>query len=400
MNNDDKHDETIATHAGRDPRHNYGVVNPPVYHASTILFPTLEQFDGREKLRSQPGQVVYGLCGTPTTFALEQAMTALEGSYGCVVLPSGLAAVAMAILAFVKSGDHLLMVDSVYEPSRTFCDKFLSGLGVETTYYDPLIGSDIDRLIQPNTKAVYLESPGSLTFEVQDVPAITATAHRHGVKVLLDNTWATPVFFKVFEHGVDVSIHASTKYIAGHSDIMAGLITTTEDTYSAVRQTVLGFGQCAGPDDTYMVLRGIRSLPTRLQQHAKQGLEIAQWLKQRPEVARVLHPALPDCPGHEIWQRDFLGTTSLFGVRLKDYRREALAAMLDGMQIFGMGASWGGFESLLIPAYPEKLRTATRCPDEGPLLRVHVGLENTKDLIADLDRGFARLNEVEDKSIF
>lgn len=392
MSNNDKHDETIATHAGRYPQQNHGVINPPVYHASTILFPTLDEFDGRDKIRGQPGQVVYGLGGTPTTFALEQAMTALEGSYGCVVLPSGLAAVAMAILAFVKNGDHLLMVDSVYEPSRHFCDNILSGLGAETTYYDPLIGSDIEQLIRPNTKAVYLESPGSLTFEVQDVPAIAEVAHQRGLTVLLDNTWATPVFFKAFEHGVDVSVHASTKYIAGHSDIMAGLITTTEQTYSAVRQTVLGIGQCAGPDDTYMVLRGIRSLPTRLQQHAKQGLEIARWLQQRPAVARVLHPALPDYPGHEIWQRDFLGSTSLFGILLKDYRREALAAMLDGMQLFGMGASWGGFESLLIPAYPERLRTATRWHGEGPLLRIHVGLENTEDLIADLDRGFARLN--------
>lgn len=387
-----KQDETIATHAGRYPQQNYGVVNPPVYHASTILFPTVEEFEGRESRRGLPGEVVYGLQGTPTTFALEQAMTALEGSYGCVVLPSGLAAVAMAILAFVKSGDHLLMVDSAYEPSRKFCDEILTGLGVETTYYDPLVGSDIEKLIRPNTKAVYLESPGSLTFEVQDVPAIAASAHRHGVKVLLDNTWATPLFFKPFSHGVDVSIHAGTKYIAGHSDVMAGLVTTTDQTYSAVRQTMLGFGQCAGPDDTYMVLRGIRTLPTRLQQHSKQSIDIALWLKQRPEVARVLHPALPDCPGHEIWRRDFLGTTSLFGIQLKDYRREAVSAMLDDMQLFGLGASWGGFESLLIPTYPEKLRTAVPWQAEGPLLRIHVGLENTEDLIADLDEGFKRLN--------
>ena len=391
---DNKQDETIAVHAGRYPRKNYGVVNPPVYHASTILFPTVEEFDGRENLRSLPGEVVYGLQGTPTTFALEQAMVALEGSYGCVVLPSGLAAVAMAILAFVKSGDHLLMVDTAYEPSRRFCDNVLTGLGVETTYYDPMIGANIEKLIRPETKAVYLESPGSLTFEVQDVPAIATAARRHGVKVLLDNTWATPLFFKAFNHGVDVCIHASTKYIAGHSDVMAGLVTTTEQTYAAVRQKVLGFGQCAGPDDTYTVLRGIRTLPTRLKQHSKHGMEIAHWLKQRPEVERVLHPALPDCPGHQIWQRDFLGTTSLFGIQLKQCPRDALAAMLDGMQLFGMGASWGGFESLLIPAYPEKLRTAVPWQTDGPLLRIHVGLENTKDLIADLDQGFARLNAV------
>ena len=391
---DNKQDETIAVRAGRNPRQNHGVVNPPVYHASTILYPTVDEFDGRVNRRGQPGEVVYGLHGTPTTFALEQAMIELDGSHGCVVLPSGLAAVAMAVMAFVRSGDHLLMVDSVYEPSRMFCDNVLSGLGVETTYYDPLVGSDIEKLIRPETKAVYLESPGSLTFEVQDVPAIAKAAHRHGVKVLLDNTWATPLFFKALNHGVDVCIHASTKYIAGHSDVMTGLITTTEQTYATVRQTVLGFGQCAGPDDTYTVLRGIRTLPTRLKQHSKQGLEIAKWLRQRPEVVRVLHPALPDCPGHDIWQRDFLGTSSLFGIQLKNYPRDALAAMLDGMQLFGLGASWGGVESLLIPSYPEKLRTAVPWEGEGPLLRIHVGLESTKDLIADLDEGFARLNAV------
>ena len=384
-------DETIAAHAGRAPHDNFGVVNPPVYRASTILFPTLEEFEGRDEFRELPGQVVYGIGGTPTTFALEQAMNALEGSYGCVVLPSGLAAVAVAILTFARAGDHLLMVDTAYGPSRVFCDEALVGLGVETTYYDPLIGADIETLIRPNTRLVYLESPGSLTFEVQDVPAIANAAHRHGVKVLLDNTWATPVLFKPFEHGVDLSIHASTKYIAGHSDIMSGLVTTTEACYAALRHTTLLFGQCAGADDTYAVLRGLRTLPTRLRQHALQGIEIAKWLKQRPEVARVLHPALPECPGHDMWRRDFLGASSLFGFVLNDYPRAAVAAMLDGMSLFGMGASWGGFESLLIPSYPEKLRRVVPWRAEGPLLRIHVGLESTEDLIADLERGLGRL---------
>lgn len=390
---DKKHDETIATHAGRRPLENHGVVNPPVYHASTIVFPTLEEFDGRINNRDQPGQVVYGLGGTPTTFALEQAMTELEGSYGCIVLPSGLAAVAMAILAFVKSGDHVLMVDSAYEPSRVFCDNVLSGLGVDVTYYDPMLAVGIEGLIKPNTRIIYLESPGSLTFEVQDVPALVRAAHEKGLKVLLDNTWATPVYFKAFEIGVDVCIHAGTKYIAGHSDVMSGLITTTEECYAPLRQTALAFGQCAGPDDTYMVLRGLRTLPTRLRQHETQGLAVAKWLQQRPEVARVLHPALPDCPGHDIWRRDFLGASSLFGVVLKNFPRHAVAALLDGLQVFAMGASWGGFESLLMPAYPQKLRTAAPWPREGPLLRVHVGLENTQDLITDLEQGLARLNK-------
>lgn len=386
-----KHDETIATHAGRHPMENHGVVNPPVYHASTIVFPTLEEFDERGFYREEPGQVVYGLGGTPTTFALEQAMCELEGCYGCVVLPSGLAAVAMAILAFVKSGDHVLVADSVYEPSRVFCDTVLSGLGVEATFYDPQLGADIEHLIRSNTKIVYLESPGSLTFEVQDVPAIADAAHRHGAKVLLDNTWATPIYFKAFGHGVDVCIYAGTKFIAGHSDTMSGLITVTEDYYGPLRKTALGFGQCAGPDDTYMVLRGIRTLPTRLRQHAKQGLEVAQWLQGRAEVAQVLHPALPDCPGHELWQRDFTGASSLFGVVLEECPRHAVASMLDGLEVFALGASWGGYESLVMPAYPQPLRTATSWRAGGPLLRVHVGLENTQDLIEDLERGLARL---------
>ena len=372
---------------------NHGIVNPPVYHASTILFPTVEEFDGREQYRQLPGQVVYGLGGTPTTFALEQAMSELEGSYGCVVLPSGMAAVAIAILAFVKSGDHLLMVDSAYEPSRAFCDTVLTNLGIEVTFYDPMIGADIEDLIQPNTQVVYLESPGSLTFEVQDVPAIVQAAHQRGLKVLLDNTWATPVHFKAFEHGVDVSIHAGTKYIAGHSDIMSGLITTTEECYAALRKTTLAFGQCAGPDDTYMVLRGIRSLPTRLRQQGQQGLEVARWLQHRPEVAQILHPALPSCPGHDLWRRDFLGASSLFGVVLNQTPHHALAAMLNGLEVFALGASWGGFESLLIPVYPQAQRTAKRWQAKGPLLRIHVGLESTQDLIDDLENGFVRMNK-------
>lgn len=391
MSSSDKHDETIAAHAGRSPRDNFGVVNPPVYHASTILFPTMDEFEGRGRFRELPGHVVYGLAGTPTTFALEQAINELEGSYGCVVLPSGLAAVAMAILAFVKTGDHLLMVDTVYEPSRVFCDQALAAMGVETTYYDPLIGEGIEALIRPNTRVVYLESPGSLTFEVQDVPAIAAGAHRQGVKVLLDNTWATPVFFKPFAHGVDVVVHAGTKYIGGHSDIMSGLVTTTEECYPTLRHTALVYGQCAGADDTYMVLRGVRTLPTRLRQHERAGIEVATWLQQRPEVARVLHPGLVDCPGHEVWRRDFLGASSLFGIVLNECPRSAVAAMLDDMQLFGMGASWGGFESLLIPSTPGGLRSATSWRAEGPLLRIHVGLENTTDLIADLAAGLDRL---------
>lgn len=388
------HDETLAAHAGRKPRENFGVVNPPVYRASTILFPTMDSFDARTGGRVRKGEVVYGLCGTPTTFALEEAMTAIEGGYGCVVLPSGMAAVAMAILTFVRSGDHLLMVDSVYEPTRMFCDNMLVALGIETTYYDPLVGEDISKLIRPNTRVVYLESPGSLTFEVQNVPAIAGAAHDRGAKVLMDNTWATPLYFKPFEHGVDMSIQAGTKYIAGHSDIMSGLITTTEEHYEALRKTAFGYGQCAGPDDTYAVLRGLRTLPARLSRQSEQGIEVAKWLRERREVGRVLHPAFPDCPGHDYWSRDYLGASSLFGFTLKTSDRAAASAFLDDLRLFGIGASWGGFESLMIPAYPGGLRTATKWPEDEFLFRVHVGLEHTDDLIADLERGFERLSRV------
>ena len=394
MSSKPDYDETLATHAGRRSLENHGVVNPPVYRASTILFPTIDAFDARWENRFQKGNVIYGLCGTPTTFALEDAMTALEGGYGCVVLPSGMAAVAMAILAFVRGGDHLLMVDAVYEPTRKFCDNFLAGIGVETTYYDPLIGEGIEALIRPNTRVVYLESPGSLTFEVQDVPAIARASHGRGVRVLMDNTWATPLYFKPFEHGVDVSIHAGTKYISGHSDIMSGLVTVTEEFYEPMRRTVFGFGQCAGADDTYAVLRGLRTMPARLSQQSEQAMEIAKWLKNRPEVGRVLHPALPDCPGHEHWRRDYLGASSLFGFTLRNNDRNAVSSFIDGMRLFGIGASWGGYESLLIPAYPESLRTATKWPNDEFLVRIHVGLEHKDDLIADLEQGFERMRSI------
>lgn len=391
MNIKTDHAETLATHAGRNSMENHGAVNPPVYRASTILFPTIDAFDERVADRMQKGKVVYGLCGTPTTFALEEAMTALEGGYGCIVLPSGMAAVAMAILNFVRSGDHLLMVDAVYEPTRMFCDDILTGMGVETTYYDPMIGEGIAALIRPNTRVVYLESPGSLTFEVQDVPAISRVAHARGAKVLMDNTWATPLYFKPFEHGVDVSIHAGTKYISGHSDIMSGLVTVTEDFYESMRQTAFGFGQCAGPDDTYAVLRGLRTLPSRLKQQSEQALQVAKWLKGRPEVGRVLHPALPDCPGHEHWRRDYQGASSLFGFTLRSNVRDAASAFIDRMRLFGIGASWGGYESLMIPAYAARLRTATKWPEDEFLIRIHIGLENKDDLIADLEMGFGRM---------
>jgi len=384
-----KKQDTVIVTAGRDPEANFGIVNPPVYHASTVLYPTLEAV----KARAQP--VTYGRRGTPTTFALQDAIAELEGGYKTALTSSGLSAVTTALLAFLKSGDHLLMVDSVYQPSRHFCDTVLARYGVDVEYYDPLIGGGIERLIRPETKVIFTESPGSVTFEVQDIPAIAEAAHRSGITVMLDNTWASPLYFKPFEHGVDVSIQAVTKYLCGHSDVMMGSITTTEAAWKELLDTHGAIGQCVAPDDVYLVLRGIRTLSTRLERHMKSGIALAQWLAKRPEVKRVLHPALPDDPGHEIWKRDFTGACGLFSVELKPCPEKALAAFLDGLELFGMGYSWGGFESLVIPQYPKKMRTATDWSAEGQILRFHAGLEDIGDLVADIEAGFARLHAAE-----
>ncbi|MFQ5973296.1 MAG: cystathionine beta-lyase [Alphaproteobacteria bacterium] len=383
-------DDTLIVTEGRDPKSNFGVVNPPVYHASTIIFPTL---DALEESLSKPWEGVhYGRQGTPTTFALHDAMAALEGGARGIATSSGLAAASAALTAFVEAGDHVLVTDSVYGPTRRFCERMLRKFGVEVTFYDPLIGSDIARLLRTDTRVVFTESPGSLTFEVQDIPAIAAAAHAAGAVVINDNTWATPLYFKSFQHGVDVSVHAATKYIVGHADAMLGVIVTTEETYVPVKTAAALNGHCAGPDDVYLGLRGFRTLSVRLARHQESARRIAEWLTGRREVARVLYPALPDDPGHAIWKRDFLGASGLLGFILdRPYRREALAAMLDGMKLFAMGESWGGYESLLLPRNPTPLRTATSWSPPGPLLRAHVGLEDPDDLIADLEAGFARL---------
>jgi cystathionine beta-lyase len=337
----------------------------------------------------------YGLLGTPTTFALEEAVAAIEGGYRAMLMSSGLAAVTAPLQACLKSGDHVLMVDSVYGPARNFCDKVLTRCGVETTYYDPLIGEGIARLMRPNTRVVYVESPGSLTFEVQDVPAIAAAAHASGTKVLMDNTWASPWLFPSFAHGVDVSIHAATKYIVGHSDVMLGAVITTEEMYEPVRTMAADIGHCAGPDDVYLALRGLRTLSVRLERHERNALAVARWLQTRPEVARVLYPALPEDPGHALWKRDFLGASGLFGVVLKPASKTAVYALIDALDLFGIGASWGGFESLIQPTTPARIRSATRFASEGPSLRLHIGLEDPQDLIEDLDRGFHALRAAE-----
>lgn len=384
-------EDTVIVTVGRDPKNNHGVVNPPVYHASTIIHQTVADLEYARQHRWEPGVYTYGRHGTPTHSALEEAVAALEGGDRAVCVGSGLAAINAAMLAFVKAGDHILMVDSVYGPARRFCDHFVGRFGVETTYYDPLIGAGIKDLIRENTKVVYVESPGSLTFEVQDIPAIAAEARKAGAVVIMDNTWSAGLFFKPFEHGVDVSVQAGTKYIVGHSDVMMGTIATTQEHWRAVRQAASDLGANSGPDDVYLALRGLRTIAVRLRQHQENALTLARWLQQRPEVQRVLHPGLPEDPGHELWKRDFTGACGLFGVILQEYPKEAVTAMLDGLEHYGMGASWGGFESLILPTNPGPLRTATKWEPGGPTIRIHTGLEDTDDLIEDLEKGLDRL---------
>ena len=384
--------DTLLAHLGRDPQRDRGMVNPPVYHASTILFDTVDEFEAGNSGKIEKGQVFYGRYGTPTTFDLEDAVARLEGGYGAIAVPTGLAAISATLASFAGAGDHLLVTDSVYEPVRNICHQFLERFGVETTYYDPALGAGVAALIRPNTRVVYMESPGSLTFEVQDVPAIAAAARAAGAVAVVDNTWATPLHFKPFAHGVDVAVHAGTKYIVGHSDAMLGLIDTTEEHFKRIRRTVVLMGHAAAPDDVYLALRGLRTLSVRLARHQEVGLTLARWLQGRPEVARVLHPALPEHPGHDLWRRDFTGACGLFGVVLKPCPRDAVTAMLDGLALFGMGASWGGYESLIRLEYPARVRTATTWNPPGPTLRIHAGLEDPEDLIADLEAGFDRLN--------
>ena len=372
--------------AGRDPAANHGIVNPPVYHASTILFRSAEAFRNRDQ------EYTYGRRGTPTSTALETAVAEIEGGHACCLTSSGLAAICTALMAFARSGDHVLIADTVYRPTRNFADTMLARIGVTVEYYDPLIGAGIADLLRDETTVVFTESPGSQTFEMQDLPAIARAAHAGGAVVITDNTWASPYYFDPFAHGADVSVQAATKYIVGHSDVMMGTITAGEEHWPALRETHLLLGQCAGPDDIYLALRGLRTLGVRLRQHMETGIALATWLEQRPEVAEVMHPALPSHPGHDLWRRDFSGASGLFSIRLKSTDRAAVDAMIDGLALFGIGASWGGFESLVLPFDPASYRSATPWTREGHCVRIHAGLEDVEDLKADLEKGFERLN--------
>ena len=381
---------TLAVHAGRRPEWTRGLVSPAVGHASTCVFATLADLDAA--MRNPDGGLFYGRRGTPTQWSLEAALTELEpGAAGTKLFPSGVAAISAALLAVVATGDHLLMVDTAYDPTRAFCDGLLARLGIETTYYDPMIGAGIEALVRPNSRAIFLEAPGSLTFEVQDVPAIVAVAKRRGLITLLDNTWATPLLFPAMAHGIDLSAQSLTKYIGGHSDLMMGAVTAAPGVWTRLQEATYRLGQCAAPDDAFLAARGLRTLPIRLARQGESALKVAMWLAEHPKVDRVLHPALPSCPGHAFWARDFKGASGLFGFTLKAGGRADMAPFVDDLEHFGMGFSWGGFESLILPVEPRRYRTATTWSAPGQLLRLSVGLEDPDDLIADLDAGLARL---------
>lgn len=376
---------TIVTQAGRAPARHFGFVNPPVYRGSTVLFPTVEALE----TLAQP--YTYGTKGTPTTRALEAAWTEIAGAADTVLTPSGLAAIDLALLTATRAGAHILVTDSAYQPTRAFCDGFLKRFGVETEYYDPLIGGEIAARIRPETTAILVESPGSQSMEIQDTPAIAAAAHARDVCVILDNTWATPLLFPPHQRGADLVVEAGTKYLSGHSDLLLGLISANAQWAKRLRSAFNAFAIGVSPDDASLALRGLRTMHLRLREQGQAALELATWLAARPEVARVLHPALPDHPGHALWKRDFYGASGVFSVILRPAPKAAVDAFVNGLTLFGIGFSWGGYESLVLPFDCAPYRTATSWAPEGPALRFSVGLEDLDDLKADLDAGFIRL---------
>ncbi|MCC4833431.1 cystathionine beta-lyase [Shewanella sp. 10N.7] len=388
---------TQIVSVGREKKYSKGIINPPVYRASTVVFDTMDDMRFAIKNKTN-GEMFYGRRGTPTHFSFQQAISELEGGAGTALYPSGAGAISAALLSFLKSGDHLLMVDSAYEPTRDLCNKLLAGFGIETTYYDPLIGEGIKDLIQPNTKVLFLESPGSITMEIQDVPTLSRIAHEHDVVVMLDNTWASPINSRPFEMGVDISIQAATKYIVGHSDVMMGTATANEAHWEQLRENSYIMGQTTSPDDVYLAARGLRTLGVRMAQHDKNALKVANWLASRPEVDHLRHPAFETCPGHEFYQRDFSGGNGLFSFVLKQGNLASVTAFVENMRHFKMGFSWGGYESLILGVFGiDRLRTATTWDTSKPLIRLHIGLEDPDDLIADLTEAFERFNAVIEK---
>ncbi len=393
--------KTRLVHKGRNPLLHGGSVNPPIYQTSTVIHPTLESYHAAERGKayyeeSQGGNALdfsYGTAGTPTTFALQEALRDLEGGEACVITSSGLSAITIALLSFLSAGDHLLMVDTVYGPTRRFCNKVLKRLNIDTTFYAPNIGAEISELIQDNTKIIFMEAPGSLTFEMQDVPAIVKVAKSKNIITMLDNSWATPIYFNPIEHGVDISLQAITKYIGGHSDIIMGaIITKGDDVTNKILSYYRNFGETAEPSSCYLALRGLRSLSARMERHQRSVFTILRWLKERPEVAKILYPALEGSPDYKRWKELFSGAASLFSVVLdKKYTQEQLSNMIDGMKYFGIGASWGGYESLVLDFDPSSIRTATKWEETGSCVRFYIGLEDTDDLIEDMGNAFDRL---------
>ncbi len=387
---------TVLVTAGRNRRDNFDFVNPPLVRGSTVLHESVADMKARVARRNagdDAAPVAYGIYGTPTHHAFYEALNALEGGHASWAVPSGLTACSIAILAFVRAGDHVLVPDSVYWPTRRYCRDTLPRYGVETTFYDPRVGergsAAVEALFRPTTRVLFLESPGSLTFEMQDLSLLASIARSRGVISITDNTWATPLYCQPLSHGVDVSVHAATKYICGHSDILMGTITSNAAAWPQLRETIQHYGLTTSPDDVYLAHRGLHSMAARLRQHTATAWRLIEWLRARPEVERILYPALPSDPGYALWKRDMTGATGLFGIALKPVAPERFVALVDGMQLFGRGYSWGGYESLLIPMFPE--RTAAPLPFTGPLFRISAGLEDPDDLIDDLAEGFARL---------
>jgi len=387
------HPQTLCTHLGRGDSPKSGFINPPSTRGSTYVYPSLAEFKAAQGASMHPGGIGYGRYGSQTTRELEQSIAQLDGAYGAMITSSGFSAISTAILGCVSNGDHMLMIDCTYDPSRTFCDTTLKRMGIETSYYsadaDP---AQIESLIQANTRLIFVESPGSLSFEMQDLNALIETAREHQLIVIMDNTWATSINYPAISRGINISIQAATKYIGGHSDLMMGIITTDEQNWNSVRKSYIEFGHSPGTEETMLALRGLRTLPCRLKQHGESAMQIAQWLETRAEVSTVRFPALPSSPDHDLYRQQFNGPSGLFSFSLHSDDPVAIAAMVDGMQLFAIGVSWGGYESLILPADPRPIRTAKPWRDTGQLIRLSIGLEHPDDLINDLKLGFERFN--------